>query len=256
MSKVLLTGILLLTPIFLHAQTLDPGTVSAQLLEALKDPGAPQQAQSIAPPSTSQPSTAAMPSPSSDTQTKIVALLEQVKQLQAILSGLLAARASTPSSTQFSAPTSTVSAIPPALTRDLSFGSRGDDVALLQRFLTETGDYTYGEITGYFGSVTETAVKRYQSRLGIVLSGSPATTGYGTVGPRTRASIVASLAATPPDDTASGAGAAAVPSGGGQATQTSPTGPTFYTPSPIVPPNPNTQLCTIDLGLLDTCVLQ
>ena len=72
------------------------------------------------------------------------------------------------------------------LTRTLTIGSKGEDVSALQRFLTQTGDYTYGEITSYFGPITQAAVQRYQARVGIVSSGTPQSTGFGVVGPRTR----------------------------------------------------------------------
>ncbi len=77
----------------------------------------------------------------------------------------------------------------PSLYRNLHYGMRGDDVVQLQRFLKELGDYTYPEITGYFGMATQAAIQRFQARLGIVSSGTPATTGFGSVGPQTRAKI-------------------------------------------------------------------
>ena len=79
--------------------------------------------------------------------------------------------------------------IPPValiLTRNLYQGTSGNDVARLQEFLTQTGDFTYGEITGYYGPVTRAAVERYQCRNGIVCHGDAWSTGYGVVGPKTR----------------------------------------------------------------------
>lgn len=78
-----------------------------------------------------------------------------------------------------------------SISRTLKRGSENNDVIKLQQFLTTTGDYTYGEITGYYGSVTETAVQRWQARTGLVTGGTPATTGYGVVGPQTRAAMSA-----------------------------------------------------------------
>jgi len=46
--------------------------------------------------------------------------------------------------------------------RDLSEGSSGDDVACLQRFLGNEGYYE-GPVTAYFGDLTRTAVKRWQT---------------------------------------------------------------------------------------------
>ncbi|MDP3645982.1 MAG: peptidoglycan-binding domain-containing protein [bacterium] len=70
-------------------------------------------------------------------------------------------------------------------------GQRGTDIEELQRFLLNTGDYTYGEITGFFGSATELAVQRFQCRNNIVCSGTPDDNGYGFVGARTRAAMSA-----------------------------------------------------------------
>jgi peptidoglycan hydrolase-like protein with peptidoglycan-binding domain len=68
-------------------------------------------------------------------------------------------------------------------TRSLTVGSKGADVIALQDFLTSTGYYTYaGGSTGYFGSVTRTAVAAYQASKSIM----PAA---GYFGPLTRASV-------------------------------------------------------------------
>lgn len=74
-------------------------------------------------------------------------------------------------------------------TRNLSVGSEGSDVSQLQTILTTLGHYTYGEITGYYGQATQAAVQRYQCAKGIVCFGTPASTGYGAVGPKTRATL-------------------------------------------------------------------
>lgn len=79
----------------------------------------------------------------------------------------------------------------PKLTVTLSINSRGLQVTQLQTYLRDTGDLPGGNsaITGFFGSVTESAVKRFQCRLGIMCTGNRYTTGYGAVGPRTRVAI-------------------------------------------------------------------
>src|SRR6185503_12956218 len=61
--------------------------------------------------------------------------------------------------------------------RNLSFGSRGADVISLQNFLIAEGDLAAGNNSGYFGALTETAVKKWQARHGVVSSGAPSTTG-------------------------------------------------------------------------------
>lgn len=77
----------------------------------------------------------------------------------------------------------------PNLTRNLSFGSRGSDVIELQTFLIAQGDLATGNNTGYFGRMTEAAVKSWQAKNGVVSNGTPSTTGYGFVGPKTRAKV-------------------------------------------------------------------
>ena len=69
-----------------------------------------------------------------------------------------------------------------ALTRQLQFGSRGVDVSELQTFLaSDTNVYPQGLITGYFGSLTVAAVRRFQAKNGI--------SQVGRVGPQTLAVI-------------------------------------------------------------------
>jgi peptidoglycan hydrolase-like protein with peptidoglycan-binding domain len=95
-----------------------------------------------------------------------------------------------------SSPASMVTSSDCTITHTLSLGSRGDEVLCLQKLLQASGDYTYPELTGYFGSVTMEAVQKYQTRLDIVSSGSPSVTGYGVVGPKTRASLLPDAAGT------------------------------------------------------------
>ncbi|HET8581053.1 MAG TPA: peptidoglycan-binding domain-containing protein [Candidatus Paceibacterota bacterium] len=77
-----------------------------------------------------------------------------------------------------------------AITSTLSVGSSGGQVTELQQFLAQDPSvYPEGLVTGYYGSLTEAAVEKYQCKVGIVCSGSPSTTGYGQVGPRTAASV-------------------------------------------------------------------
>lgn len=80
----------------------------------------------------------------------------------------------------------------PALQRTLTIGSAGSDVAQLQEFLRAEGHFTHPRITNYFGAITQAAVQSWQRANGVVSGGSAATTGYGVVGPMTRAAIVAS----------------------------------------------------------------
>ncbi|OIO33252.1 MAG: hypothetical protein COZ49_03175 [Candidatus Yonathbacteria bacterium CG_4_10_14_3_um_filter_47_65] len=69
----------------------------------------------------------------------------------------------------------------------------GGEVSILQEFLArDTSIYPEGLITGFFGALTEKAVQRWQIARDVVPAdnpGTPATTGYGVVGPDTRSSI-------------------------------------------------------------------
>jgi peptidoglycan hydrolase-like protein with peptidoglycan-binding domain len=62
----------------------------------------------------------------------------------------------------------------------LSVGSSGTQVTNLQKYLTQKGFYA-GPITGYYGALTQVAVKTYQNAHGI----DP----LGYVGPSTRAAL-------------------------------------------------------------------
>ena len=97
-------------------------------------------------------------------------------------------------------PTSTQALSPYAgltqLVRNLYRGITGEDVRTLQRFLVIEGLLTIDIPTTYFGILTETAVKAFQSKNSIVSSGTPYTTGYGSVGPKTRGVINAKIGST------------------------------------------------------------
>lgn len=81
-----------------------------------------------------------------------------------------------------------------ALSRTLALGSRGQDVITLQRFLNKdtttqvaaSGIGSTGRETDYFGPATAAAVQRFQVKYGIAKRGD---TGYGVVGPATRAKL-------------------------------------------------------------------
>jgi spore germination protein YaaH len=78
--------------------------------------------------------------------------------------------------------------------RSLSFDMEGSDVKALQEKLIRQGYLASGYATGYFGSLTLSAVKKFQCANNIVCSGTAATTGYGVYGPRTQASLIAANA--------------------------------------------------------------
>lgn len=73
----------------------------------------------------------------------------------------------------------------------LKKGSSGDAVSRLQKFLAEDpGVYPEAIVSGTFGSLTEAAVKRWQVKFNILTSGTPDTNGFGTIGPRTVATMI------------------------------------------------------------------
>src|SRR5271157_4986985 len=88
---------------------------------------------------------------SADLQSRIAALLSQIQSLQQQISAL-----------------SQSSAVP---SRTLSYGAKGSDVILLQKFLSGLGLLTSDSVTGFFGNQTRSAVKQWQSQNGIVGSG-------------------------------------------------------------------------------------
>ncbi|OGG57701.1 hypothetical protein A2765_06210 [Candidatus Kaiserbacteria bacterium RIFCSPHIGHO2_01_FULL_56_24] len=76
----------------------------------------------------------------------------------------------------------------PRIGRVLKMGSSGADVTRLQQFLaSDPNVYPEANISGYYGPLTEAAVKRFQCKYKIVCDGDPASTGYGVTGPRTAA---------------------------------------------------------------------
>ncbi len=120
-----------------------------------------------------------------DLQQQVRDLLARVTQLQQqIGTGGSTAPLSSSGSGQ------SVSSACPLLGVSLKFGSTGDDVSRLQRFLaTDSSVYPEGTVSGYFGARTEAAVQRWQVKNNIVSSGTPGTTGFGVVGPRTAAAM-------------------------------------------------------------------
>ena len=114
-------------------------------------------------------------------QTQIQTLLQQIALLQTQLGGI-------PTSTAL--PTTTSSAACPLIGRVLKRGSSGEDVKRLQQFLArDPSVYPEANASGFYGALTEAAVKRWQTKFNIVSSGTGATTGFGVTGPRTAAAM-------------------------------------------------------------------
>lgn len=127
---------------------------------------------------------------SADTNAELAAQAQALLNRVAALQAQLAAQGGV--STGNASPASPVasSAACPLIGRVLKLGSTGDDVTRLQRFLAvDPSIYPEAQITGYYGGLTEAAVKRWQVKYNIVAGGTAATTGYGVTGPRTAAAI-------------------------------------------------------------------
>lgn len=123
---------------------------------------------------------------SAATAAELTAQAESLLQQIAALQAQIAAQ-----SGGTTAPSTTVtSSNCPLIGRVLKLGSSGDDVSRLQRFLaSDPAIYPEAMVTGYYGTLTENAVKRWQVKYNIVSSGDAASTGYGVTGPRTAAAI-------------------------------------------------------------------
>ncbi|MBI3019757.1 MAG: peptidoglycan-binding protein [Parcubacteria group bacterium] len=94
-------------------------------------------------------------------------------------------------------PSPVAAAVSPVFNGTLSSGMENADVKRLQQLLNSdpdtrvasSGAGSVGNETNFFGPATEAAVKKFQAKYGIVSSGTPATTGYGLVGAKTRAKL-------------------------------------------------------------------
>ncbi len=78
------------------------------------------------------------------------------------------------------------------ISQNLKKGMNNEEVRKLQLFLAQDRTiYPEGITSGYFGGLTERAVQKWQTRHGVISYGTPNTTGYGAVGPKTRTAIAA-----------------------------------------------------------------
>ena len=103
-----------------------------------------------------------------------------------------------PAVTPVSAPAAI--AISPVFDKDFALGARSDDVKRLQELLaTDSEIYPEGLTSGYYGSLTQAAVRRFQLKHGLIVNASDL--GNGRVGPKTRAKLqevfVAGIPAAP-----------------------------------------------------------
>ena len=77
-----------------------------------------------------------------------------------------------------------------AITFPLGPTMKSAEVYLLQQMLASDSTlYPSGELTGFYGPMTQRAVERFQTKYGLLTGGTPATNGFGNVGPTTLAKI-------------------------------------------------------------------
>lgn len=125
-----------------------------------------------------------------DVQSQIQSLLNQIKSLQQQLVTLIASSSASGSLGFMASSTHPFGQVPPGqvgkavcieLNRNLHLGAQGEDVKKLQEILSEDGDAKFhGGMTGFFGPKTAQAMMRFQSKFGIASSTN------GSVGPLTR----------------------------------------------------------------------
>jgi peptidoglycan hydrolase-like protein with peptidoglycan-binding domain len=84
----------------------------------------------------------------------------------------------------------TLVAVVPVFNNNLASGDNGGEVGKLQKTLQELGHYT-GEITSTYDAATAAAVLAFQLESGVV--GSSNELGAGSLGPRTRAALNATI---------------------------------------------------------------
>lgn len=121
--------------------------------------------------------------------TPIVASADQISDLQAqvqVLSQILARLQAEKAAGGVGVPAPATTGSCALLPSPLGPGASGAAVSALQQFLArDSAIYPEGKVTGYYGTLTTTAVQRLQAKYGLVSSGTPSTTGYGRVGPKT-----------------------------------------------------------------------
>lgn len=88
----------------------------------------------------------------------------------------------TPSAQAISSASAVAQAVSPAFNKDLVLGNRSDDVKRLQQLLaTDKSIYPEGQATGFYGALTQKAVRSFQKKYGLPQ--------VGRVGPATRAKL-------------------------------------------------------------------
>lgn len=98
--------------------------------------------------------------------------------------------------------------------RALSRGMQNEDVKALQQRLSDDGYISEDNVSGFFGSTTQAALMRWQADQGIVATGTPDTTGWGSVGKRTLEALSRCEVRTPEDGQGQASSTPGMPSRG------------------------------------------
>ena len=111
-----------------------------------------------------------------------------------VLTGVAVAGTDTTGAVSTTAPTpsatSNTNNVSGSFTRELALGTTDAQVTLLQQRLAgDTSLYPEKLVTGFYGTLTQLAVERFQCRHLSICSGTPQTNGYGFVGPQTRSML-------------------------------------------------------------------
>lgn len=170
----------------LNPQAGDTEAIVARLEMMLKDPKFLAATQAVA--------SSTLQAIANPNQAVIDGLLGQVATIQQQIDALIVSQAAstTPALSVVPVPaaaSSTATIECPTIVRLLQFGVNGTDVINLQVFLAGEGFFDIANATGFFGKLTEAAVQGWQKAKAIVTTGDPATTGFGAVGPKTRAAL-------------------------------------------------------------------
>lgn len=85
-------------------------------------------------------------------------------------------------------PSPAAQAVSPVFNKDLSLGAKNDDVTRIQLLLAQDKSvYPEGLVTGYFGKLTQNAIRAFQLKYGVIKNASDQ--GNGRVGPKTRSKL-------------------------------------------------------------------
>lgn len=115
-------------------------------------------------------------------------LIHARKQSTVLSLGTLGLVSATALVLMFTQPVSALTFEP--ITAQAGPGMTNTNVRNIQTYLASNPTfYPQGLVTGYYGDLTVAAVQKFQAYHGIVSSGSPASTGYGRVGPSTLAKM-------------------------------------------------------------------